>query len=62
MRLNNAKCCLNPDCQEVFEGSDQCPRCGGTAWQWLYVWVYPESRVAKLHDSLNANLMEAQAA
>ena len=29
MKLNDAKFCV--DCEEVFEGSDACPKCGQSA-------------------------------
>jgi len=37
MNLKRAKVCL--DCEEIFEGHDQCPKCGGTAWTYLSRWL-----------------------
>jgi len=58
MKLSDAKCCLNPACREVFEKQDTCPKCGYTAWQWLYIWLNPDSEAAQLHAGLSARFRE----
>jgi len=41
MNDKDAKYCH--DCKEFFEGSSTCPKCGGTAWSYVWYWLNPQA-------------------
>ena len=53
MVLENARFCI--DCEEIFEASTSCPKCGSEVWHPIMNWIRPMSeaerrRVVKLRD------------